>query len=60
MDDLYYIPFVYHDDDKPCCASDVMEARAKCLDWFQCMHPDALIAVGPLFSFPLGEGNQAP
>jgi len=60
MEALYYIPFVYNDDAKPCCTTHLLRARAECLEWFHCVHPEAFIAVGPLFSFVRVKADQAP
>ncbi len=60
MNVLYYISFVYNEDVEPCCASDLLNARAECLEWFHCVHPEARIAVGPLFRYVIDDAEKAP
>ena len=54
MNDVYYIPFVYLDDIEPYSTRYLVEARAECLEWFSSAHPEARIAVGPLFNLENG------
>ncbi len=50
MDATYYIPVIYEEDSGSSDPVDLMKARAECLISFHCVHPDAILILGPIFT----------